>query len=600
MKLAPTPLAFRGRIIFLGGLMMVGFLAILGGYFKLQVVQRKRYEELGERYRLKNMPIRATRGYIYDRNGLLLAQNMPTYNLVLQRDEMETRWNVLRPQLSAFLGIPEDELQSRFAEGAGMLSKPVPLKTNLNYAETLRIKRNALHFSGLNIETTRKRFYNYSEMFSHVMGYVGEVSKAEMKRDAKLHMGQIVGKSGIELAYDDILTGKDGERTVHIDNRGLYRSEELTNLPIPGDDIYLTLDHDLQSLALQSMEGRGGSVVMMDVKTGEVLVYLSAPTFDLNLFNEGLSARKWQELNNAPSAPFLNRPVKGAYAPGSVFKVVTALAGLKLGKLTPTSEAYCSGSYTLSGHTARCHKEGGHGSVNLAQAIQYSCNVYFYTLAREMNIDDLAKVANDFGFGHTTGLDLVGENPGLMPNREWKRRRFKESWYPGETLSVAIGQGALQATPMQLVVLMSTIANDGVVPTPHLMLKHGKDDQFVKPIVKTRTVPDILPEHYALIKDAMWRVVNQDSGTGASARVAGMDVCGKTGTAQLANFKKDERKAADKLLNAWFAGFAPRDNPRVALIVLCEQSGHGGHRAAPIAKALLEAWRAKQEEVNPT
>lgn len=600
MKLAPTPLAFRGRIIILSLVIMVGFLITLIGYFRVQVLNQERYEQLGQKYRIKTMPIKATRGYIYDRNGQLLAQNMPTYNLVLLRDEMETRWSILRPNLSGFLGIPEDELHERFRGGSVLFSKPVLLKENVNYEETLRIKRQSRRYPGLGIDTTKRRTYNYPGMFSHVLGYVGEASSSEMKRNPDLKLGQVIGKSGMELAYNDLLTGQDGERTIHIDNRGVYRSQEVTTTPVPGDDLYLSLDYDLQALAMKSMEGRGGSVLMMDVETGELLVYLSSPSFDLNLFTTGFSRKKWQELNNAVSSPFLNRPVKGAYAPGSVFKLVTAMAGLKLGKITPATEVMCTGSYTLNNHTSRCHKEDGHGWVNLQEAIQFSCNVYFYDMANNLNIDDLAEIAGDFGFGSATGIDLIGENPGLMPNRAWKRKRYKEIWYPGETLSVSIGQGALLSTPIQLAVLMATIAAEGRVPQPHLLLKSGKGDTFDVINYEARQIEGIDRDHYRVMKEAMWRVVNQDRGTGANARVPGMDVCGKTGTAQLITFRKEEEDD-EKLLNAWFAGFAPRNNAKIAVIVLVEQAGHGGHRAAPIAKTLIEAWQERHQlEVDPS
>ncbi|MDJ0838513.1 MAG: penicillin-binding protein 2 [Acidobacteriota bacterium] len=600
MKLQPTPLAFKGRIYFMMGLTLLGFLVVLSGYWRVQVFKQEQYERLGEQYRIKTKEIKASRGFIYDRKGRLIAQNRPTYNLVLQRDEMEEPWRRLKPKLAEFVGLPADVLEERYRKRSHLLSQPVLLKENISFKESLRIRRNLRRYPGLSIDTTEKRFYVYNDLFTHVLGYVAEVSKKELERNPELKPGELVGKLGVELAYNEELTGVDGSREVHIDNKGRYRRQDVTKQPEPGRNLHLSLDLDLQQLAYDALEGNGGSIVMMDVRTGEILVYISSPTFDLNLFTDRFPRREWVALSNSPDKPFLNRPVKGAYAPGSIFKLVSALAGLKFQKITPDTRYFCKGSFSLNNHVSRCHNEKGHGWLDLEGAIKYSCNVYFYNISQSLDIDELAVLAGELGFGRKTGIDLIGENPGLMPTRAWKRERYGQIWYPGESLSVAIGQGALVTTPVQLVTLIASIAAEGRVPTPHFMARVGKDNDYQTFQPELHQIEGIPSDHYRIVKEAMWQVVNNSRGTGINARVKGFDVCGKTGTAQLQNFTKDADHKNEKLLNALFAGFAPRDNPEVAVLVLVEQVGAGGKKAAPIAKRLLEEYRRLRREVDPT
>ena len=352
MKLAPTPLAFQGRILFLGVLTVVGFMAVASGYYRVQVAQQERYEQLGEKFRIKTRQIKATRGLILDREKRLVTRNMPTYNLVLLRDEMDEPWRQIAPKLSEFLGLSREYLDKRYATRSPLLFQPVLIKEDIEYSEALRIRRNRRSFPGLSIETTEKRFYSHGELLSHVLGYVGEASDAMLKKNPKLKLGDIVGKSGIELAYNDSLMGKDGEKTLWLNRRGVYvRPPQITTPPQPGSDLYLTLDLDLQKLAADSLEGRGGSVLMMDVRSGEILVFFSSPTFDLNLFTSVISTKKWEELLHSPGRPFLNRPIQGSYAPGSIFKLVTALAGLKHLNTSLYTKHFCNGEFSYYNHT---------------------------------------------------------------------------------------------------------------------------------------------------------------------------------------------------------------------------------------------------------
>ena len=600
MRLTPTPLAFQGRILLIKLMVIAGFLIVLGGYYRIQILEREHYEALGEKYRIKKRRIHATRGLIYDRNEHLITQNMPTYNLILLRDEMEESWGKFKPRIANFLNLTEDELDRRYARRSQLLSQPVLLLENIDFSESMRIRRSRRRFPGLAIETTERRFYTYGSLFTHVLGYVGEISKEKLGAFKNAKMGDIVGQSGIELAYNELLTGIDGERTIMIDNRGVYRQSTVSLPPSPGNDIFLTIDFELQKLAYDVLDGRRGAIVLMDIRTGGLLVYISSPTFNLNLFTQSMSQDQWNELLQSPGKPFLNRPIQGTYAPGSVFKMVSALAALRSNKVTPATTYFCGGSFDYFNHTFYCHKRAGHGLLDLERAIQGSCNVYFYQVAKDLDIDELAAMAHDFGFGQTTNIDLKGEKVGLVPDRAWKRERYKQVWFPGETLSVSIGQGSLQTTPMQLLKLMAALGADGKIPTPHFLLKSGKNQTYQTPDIPFVHIPNVKPEHYQLMRKAMWKVVNQSDGSGSRAAVEGFDVCGKTGSAQLVTFTSEAERKEDALVNAWFAGFAPRDQTEVAIVVLVEQAGHGGSNAAPIAKIVLEAYQKRNAELDPT
>ena len=598
-NLQPPPVN-QGRVIFLALLVCLGFLVVLAGYYRVQIIEGGRYERLGEKYRIKKTRYKAPRGLIYDRDKRLITQNMPTYNLVLLRDEMKSSWKWFRPRVAQFLGISEERLERRYTKRSRLFSEPVLLRENIGYRESLRIMRHQRRFPGLAVETAGNRHYTHGSLFAHVLGFVGEASREQLRKNPDLHLGDIVGKSGIERKYNEVLTGVDGERTIEIDSRGVYRSNRLTTPATPGGDLYLTLDYDLQNLAVEALDGRSGSIVMMDVRTGDILVYLSSPAYDLNLFTTGISAEDWSHLRNAPTRPFLNRPMRGTYAPGSVFKLITALAALQDGVITPESRYFCSGKVNFYNREFRCHREEGHGLVDLRGAIQTSCNVYFFSLGLDLDIHTLARTAKQFGFGRTTGLDLVGEKPGLVPTPEWKKKTQNQIWYPGDTLNLTIGQGDLLSTPIQVVQLMAALANEGQLVTPRFLLSRtdqGKETRFP---VKTQPIQGIPRHHYQLLKEAMWRVVNDPSGTGNSAKVDGFDVCGKTGTAQLITFTREEDHEIDAYKNAWFAGFAPRDEARVAIMVLVERAGAGGANAAPIARILLEAYMRSLKGVDPT
>lgn len=591
MKLSKSPIQFRNRIVLIGWMMALAFLFVGAGYYRVQILQQERYKALGEKYRIKTRRIKATRGLIYDRNEKLITQNMPTYNLVVLRDEMKEPWSAFAPKAAAFLGKDVAEFDAAHERVRGKFrSLPIVVEQDLELLEVFRVLRNQVNYPGLSIETVPRRHYEGGGLFAHVLGFVGEASPQAIKNDDDLQMGDIVGKSGIERYYNEILTGVDGKRTILVDKRGNFQSDRVTTPPRSGGELQLTLDTELQRLALQELGDKAGAVVMMDLKTGGLLTYVSAPSYNINRFSKRFTAKQWNELRDHETKPFLNRPIQGAYAPGSIFKLVVALSGLKNHTVNENTSYYCRGEMRYYDRIFHCHRRRGHGEVDLLLAIKGSCNIYFYHVAKELGATNIAEMAAQMGFGRPTDIDLHGEVAGLVPSPAWKRETQNKIWYPGETLSLALGQGDLLVTPVQLLQLMATIANNGRIPRPHLLAKWEKDGEAHAYQPEFSLFDNVTDNQYQVIKSAMWAVVNQSHGTGSRARVKGRDVCGKTGTAQLITFRDDEDREDANNTNAWFAGFAPRDEPEVAVVVLVERAAAGGRASAPIAGKLIEAY----------
>ena len=600
MKLAETERISPGRIFFIWTLVGISFVFVLAGYYRLQILNQERYEALGEKYRIKKRRVKATRGLIYDRNQKLITENRPTYNLVLLRNEMKKPWSKFQPEISEFSGLAPELLNEQYKKfRAQYLSLPIILEKEIDFPQVLRILRNQLRYPGLSVETTTRRHYSDNQLFAHVLGYVGEASRAKLKQNPNLRLGDAVGKRGLERFYNDILTGVDGERTILVDNQGVFQSNEITTPANPGDDLYLTLDSELQELAASQLGDQKGCVVLMDVQTGGLLVYYSSPSFNLNQFTRRLTHEQWEALRSADDNPLLNRPLQGTYAPGSIFKLVTLLAALRKGTISYHTKYYCGGKLRFLNRDFHCHNEGGHGTVDLNKAIQKSCNVFFYNVGRDLGATALAETAVDLGLGQKTGVDLIGEQPGRVSSPQWKRRYYNKPWYPGETLSLAIGQGDLLTTPVQIVQLMAYIANEGFAPEPHFLYKSkGRDGESItQPVI--RRVKDFPVEYFKALKTAMWKVVNDPNGTGRRAKVKGLDICGKTATSQLSTFKTDAERREEANRNAWFSGFAPKENPKVAIVVLVERVKGGGYNAAPVARQILDAYFRAQSEMDP-
>ncbi|MBM3786629.1 MAG: penicillin-binding protein 2, partial [Acidobacteria bacterium] len=439
------------------------------------------------------------------------------------------------------------------------------------------------------------RLYPRENLLSHVIGYVGEVTESELDLAdfAKYNQGDLIGKAGIERQYNDVLMGTDGQRQVVVDNKGNEREVIGYKEAVAGRSMQLTIDLDLQVVAELAMEGRRGSVVALDPRNGEVYAMVSRPAFDPNKFEGRIRQKDWDEYYNNPEKPMLNRAIQSHLAPGSTFKPLVALAALERGVIDENTTFHCPGGMNFYGHYHRCHKRSGHGTVNLHRALAVSCDVFFYNVGNKLGIDNLARYGEYAGLGKETGIDLPFEYRGILPSSKWKARTLRQQWVPGDTISVAIGQGYLAMTPLQLAVMTGGIANGGIWHKPHLV----KDPNRIEPRKAELNLDNVNRVIYG-----MYGVVNQ-GGTGGVARLPGVEVCGKTGTAQLASnqlLKSSSRLAKEMIDNAWFVAFAPRVNPEIVVAVLFEAGAHGD-QAAPIARDVMKIYfDKKNRNVNRT
>ncbi len=579
-----------GRIAVFQYLIAGVFLFLLSGFWELQVRNPAFYSERAERNRIKALPILAPRGRILDRDGRVMVDNQASFSLALSREKLEQRQ--LRA-LAAGLGLDFDELVLRVRRFDRTHPKyePVIVKEELTPSELAFIEahRGDPRYPDMELINAHRRLYPRGGVAAHLLGYIGEISEAELNllEFVDREPGDVIGKSGVERQYDTLLTGIDGERRVVVDSVGREREVIGVKEAVPGRDLRLTIDLDLQVVAELAMNGRRGAVVALDPRTGEVLAMVSRPAFDPNRFAGRIRSKEWRALVGDPEKPLLNRAIQAQLAPGSTFKPIVALAGLELGVITPDFRVTCNGGASFYGRYFRCHLSRGHGPVSLYRALADSCDVYFYTVGNRLGIDNIARYAEMVGFGRKTGIDLPGEAPGLVPSTRWKLRTFRQKWYAGETISVAIGQGALTVTPLQLAYAIGGLAMGGVWYPPHVALNAGRRPE------PRRAALD--PAHTEAIADALWAVVN-DGGTGLRARLPGIEVCGKTGTSQLASVRAiHNRKLAGKLKdNAWFVGFAPKRNPEIVVAALFEGGEHG-HLAAPIVRDVIKAYFDKKE-----
>jgi penicillin-binding protein 2 len=581
----------RANVVF--RILAVLVLLTLSYYWKVQILDFRKFLALAEANRTRSRVISAPRGLVLDRNGAVLADNKVSFKVSISRENLK-KSAASYPAISRLLGITEEELRSRVDRFKNLaLFEPVVIKDGLEPEEIAPIESRRLEFPELEIAAEPKRSYPYKTMAAHVLGYLQERSPEEISSSPErgLRLGDMGGRAGIERQYDDLLTGQDGAVLEIVDSLGRKRGEKANLMPTPGRDIRLSIDARLQAKAEELLGGREGAIVAIDPATGEILALASYPTFDPNRFITRFTPAEWLELVNDPASPLENRAIRGLYAPGSIFKVIMALAGLDLGYVTEETTVYCSGSVQIYGATRACWFRQGHGSMNLPNAIKNSCNIYFYNLGRLMGIDTIAMAAERMGLGRKTGLDVPGEKEGLVPSSEWKMKALKAPWFPGETISVAIGQGQLQVTPIQLAAMTAIIANRGKRVEPHLLIK-PEVRRAEGPAGAENPLP-FKPSTFESVIEGMWRSVN-DHGTGQEARVEGLDACGKTGSTQVVSRERAEMLArAGKPIktHSWFSGFAPRNNPRIVVTVLVEYGGGGGAIAGPVAGQIFRLWK---------
>jgi penicillin-binding protein 2 len=596
------------------------FFFLVGAFWYVQGVHAEKYRALSEANALRETPIRAKRGLIMDRNGKILADNQAAYALDLDRNDLKQQMKLdstLKNRMIAFvaktLEITPQEVVERIGKGKLIpMNQPLQLADDLTMPQIAAIEANRMIFTPLIVEPVQRRNYHYGIMAAHVIGYMGEADEKDMAKKKDLKLGDLIGKKGVELVYDDFLRGKDGARYMVVDSHGrpLEELNSARKTPVPGHNVYLTLDFELQRAAEQYFIENEfvGSCVVLDPRTGEVLAMVSSPAYNPNVFSRRFTPDVWKEITSNPFHLLQNRAISGLYSPGSVFKVVMSMAGLADSAITPATTFDCGGSAVFFGRRFRCWKKEGHGSVSLERAIKVSCDIFFYNTGARLGVDKIAEYAHKLSFGELTHIDLEGEKPGLVPTTQWAAEKQHRKWYPSETISVAIGQGPLVVTVLQVATMMAAIANGGNVYQPHVVKAAemtGSDGRtFLKPIGSTLLHEVSLPPSALnAVREGLWEVVNEDGGTGGNARVAGLDISGKTGTVQVVaqhgriNTEGMPFKWRD---HAWFASFAPLKNPQLVVVVFVEHGGHGGTDAAPLAKAIYETrFRSQlQQQAN--
>jgi penicillin-binding protein 2 len=580
------------------------FAVLAAGFWVLQVVKHAKFEEMAENNHQRTLALRAPRGIVFDRNQRVLVVNRRSYSISIMREQSKDL-NRTISMLAAVLGLDEASIRQIVDRHRREPTyRPITIVQDATLAQVAAIRARRLDFELPDIVVEQVPTRQYPDaMAAHVFGYVGEVSDAQVTSSESLKSGDIVGQAGIEKVYNEMLMGEDGARRVVVNSVGREIRTLEESAPNEGKRVALTVDYDLQKALEDGFKASGfnGASVIMDPKTGEVLAFTSVPAYDPNAFASGIDRATWASLNTDDLKPLQDRAIQGRYSPGSTFKMAVATAALEEGIITPDFKVACPGHANFFGRSFQCSLPNGrgHGTIDLRQAIERSCNVYFYTVGNMVGIDKIHKWATLLGLGERTGIDLPNELQGLVPSPEWKRQRFHEKWYAGETISVSIGQGAVALTPVSMAVYISTLANGGTRLTPHLLkaVDDGTGWKDVPPPAPRSTV-QLKPETIQAIRDGLWMVVNA-SGTGGKARIAGRDVSGKTGTAQVISLEGGKaakgRSNRDLRDNGWFVFFAPRDHPQIAGVVFVEHGGHGGTTAAPIARHVLETFFAKQD-----
>jgi len=611
---------FKRRLGIAGVVVLAAFAALFARFFYLQVIQHRHYQTLAETNRIAIVPIVPNRGVITDRNGVVLAQSYSAYTLEIQPSRVRNLEETI-DQLATIVEVqPRDRKRFRKLLEESKNFESLPLRTRLSDDEVARFAVNRYRFPGVEIKARLFRQYPLGEVASHVVGYIGRINDRDVTRieewdeTANYKGSDYIGKVGVELSYERELHGTTGVEQVEVDAGGRAVRTLSRTPPIAGNNLRLSLDIRLQQVAEEAFGTRRGGLVAIEPATGDVLAFVSKPGFDPNLFVEGIDATNWELLNDSPDKPLLNRPLRGAYPPGSTIKPFLALAALTSGKRTAAQTIFDPGYFQLPGaaHRFNDDKPGGHGSVDMYKSIVVSCDTYYYVLGSETDIDDTWRFMSQLGFGSKTGIDIEGELTGVLPSREWKRQRFADAkyreehrkWYLGDSISAGIGQGYNAFTPIQLAHAIATVANDGVSFRPHLVksirsLRSGDVREVERE--PTHTVP-LKPEHLAVIKNALVGVNKE--GTGATAFLKAPYVsAGKTGTAQVYSLKGEKYHATkvDERLrdHAWFIAYAPADKPRIALAVLVENGGFGAQAAAPVARKVFDYYLTGETRAGP-
>jgi len=596
---------YRNRVFISIGIVAFFLLLLIVRYAYLQIAHFNEFSTASDQNRIRLQPLAPARGYIYDRNGILLADNYPVFSATMSRADVQDIEDTVK-RLTPILSLTQEDID-RFSSRIKTSKKTerVSLKLNLNETDIARFSEVKFQFPGVNIETQMTRYYPHGDLFAHVIGYVGRINDKELKSiDKDLYAGtNLIGKIGVEKSYEDLLHGMPGNESVEADAHGNVLRNLGRKEPVRGNDLYLSIDYGLQVTATEQLAGRRGAIVAMNPKTGEILALVSSPSFNPNLFVTGISSTDYSALRDNLDQPLYNRAVQGAYPPGSTIKPMFGLGGIHYGYVDWATAISDPGYFTLPGdsHRFRDHKKSGHGAVNLHKAQVVSCDTYFYILSYRMGIEKMNAWMRQFGFSEKTGVDLPSESTGLYPNPDWKMRTRKSKWLKGETISVSIGQGAFTATPLQLAMATAITANQGSHITPHVLREsHGAKPFQIHNAPDGKIQFNGKPEDWIKMRDAMVDVIQ--SGTGRGIRTPMYQIAGKTGTAQVKSIaqgkKYNEALLTERQLDhGLFVGFAPAEHPKIAIAVVWENGKHGGS-AAQLAKPIFDYWLLTRKK-NP-
>ncbi len=576
-------------------LLVVFFTGIFVAFWSIQVLHHEEFRQLAIRNITRAVDLPAPRGLIVDRSGAVMAENKINFTLYLVRENVENLEKTIR-RASFFSGKSVLEIRQiigKYKKYAAFYR--IPVRNNLPQGTVIFIQSRQDEFPEFEIGMQPSRTFPLAESAAHLLGHLSEVSEAELDAGVSgaYSPGDAIGRSGIEKQYESFLKGEKGTQIVIKNNVEKIQQVSTKTQPVIGATVVLTLDLELQRFSEQLLGEENGVVGILDLKTGGILALVSKPAYDPEIFAQEMTREEWLAISNDPQKPLQDKFLQGIYSPGSVFKIVMALAGLQEKLITPGTTVNCSGSQVFYDRVFHCWNLGGHGTMNLFSALQNSCNIFFYTLGRRMDIDTIARYARLLGLGAASGIDLPNENPGLVPGSAWKMETFRQRWFPGETISVAIGHGSLNVTPVQMLKLIATVALRGRMPRMHVLQRIVRKGLVVREVVPEFQRVPIAEEHFEEVIEGLFRVVNQ-GGTGRAAASAGLDICGKTGTSQILAKENPRYKALTRekrfMPHSWFVSFAPRNNPRLAMVVLVENGGDAGAIAAPLAGQIYRKY----------
>jgi penicillin-binding protein 2 len=610
----------RNRLQFAFVVVVGVFTLILFRLTYLQIIQGDKFRNLSESNRVRIRVVTAPRGIIYDAKGRILVDNRPAFDVKLIPEDVRDVAEAIE-RVGRLLNLTDEEIAARVAEAKPPAPpwRPVLIKGDVSRDELAIVETRRLDLPGVFVDVGQRRAYRYGKLAAHLLGYMGEISEAELKRpDYKdYRQGEFVGKVGVERRYEAHLKGVHGQKHIEVDAAGREVAFLREIPPIPGKDLYLTIDLDLQLAAEEGMrekegakdkdgmKGKAGAVIALDPRTGDVLAMVSAPAFDPDMFARGITAAEWHALTRDPRKPLNNKGIQGTYPPGSTWKAIVAAAGLHAKAISPGTALHCAGTFPFGRRIFHDWKRAGHGAVTLYDSLVQSCDVYYYRLGDKLGVDRIAEEAAGMGFGRPTGIELEGEKSGLVPSTAWKQRRFKQPWFPGETISVAIGQGATTVTPIQLVNAYASLANGGKLWRPQVVSRVVDVDGTVVYARRPQLIgmTPTTPAANVAIARGLLGVLEDPKGTARSHRSTDFKMAGKTGTAQASSklySVRDEEKIPWHLRDhAWFVAFSPEVDAEIAVVTLAEHGGHGGSAAAPVVKAVITRyWELKRMQEN--